>query len=85
METVESFTITSQIETHPTSVPLSTVKRVAVTTARYLVGFLMTWGGLNAFLDFAYHPLATLLLAKQYMEDLLNFPYRPFVFQSVSD
>lgn len=55
---------------------MSTVKRAAITTARYLVGFLMTMGGFDAFLDFACHPLATLLLARQYMEDLLNYPYR---------
>ena len=35
----------------------------------------MTMGGLNAFLDYACHPLATLLLARQHMEDLLKYPY----------
>ncbi|WP_263384503.1 hypothetical protein [Granulicella arctica] len=75
METAENFKTPGQVESDPTSVPSSTVERIAITIVRYLVDFLMTWGGLNAFLDLAYHPSATLLVAKQYMEALLDLPY----------
>ena len=53
----------------------STIKRILFTIARYMLGFLMTMGGLNGFLHFAHHPLPTLLLARQYMEALLNSHY----------
>ena len=75
MESVKRFIALCQTESDPTSVPLSTIMRVATATAHYLLGLLMTMGGLNDFLHFAHHPLPTLLLAKQYMEDLLNSRY----------
>ena len=81
METREPFRTLSQldsdsIEAVPHSrVPPSTVKRLSAASARYLLGFLMTIGGFNGFLHFAHHPLPVPLLAKQYMEALLNSRY----------
>ena len=81
METGEPFRTLSQLgsdstEAVPNSrVPRSTVKRLSAASARYLLGFLMTIGGFNGFLHFAHHPLPVPLLAKQYMEALLNSRY----------
>ncbi len=81
METERRFSTLSQSESDSTAVvplarvPLSTLKRVATASARYLLGFLMTMGGFNGFLHFANHPLPIPLLAKQYMEALLNSHY----------
>ena len=75
METVQQSNVLGQGETDVTSGIPSTVMRLSATIARYLLGFLMTMGGLNGFLHFAHHPLPTLILARQYMEALLNSHY----------
>lgn len=75
MQTTKQSDVLTDAGTDPKSTTPSAALAVSATMARYLLGFLMTMGGLNDFLHFAKHPLPIPVLARQYMEALLNSRY----------
>ena len=75
MKVVRQSNVLGQEETDVPYVPHPTVRHMSIVTARYLLSFLMTIGGLNGFLNVAHHPLPTLILARRYIESVLNSQY----------
>ena len=75
MKVVRQSNVLGQEETDVPYVPHSTVRHMSIVTARYLLSFLMTIGGLNGFLNVAHHPLPTLILARRSIESVLNSQY----------